>query len=223
MGSEGGFMKPSFEQGILFDRNVVELKAKLDHDEMQRLIEGFNLVYGIAKGKVKRTASVLLNLVVSGVSITAAPAAKTDDCFKVGDGVFAYRDQDFDRWLPATVPAVGAGNASTFEFEIDLNFQEIVEAHLGTKGSIDELKKALIENGKCWSPKQIDKLIRNCENGDNPLKLRTDGYANFFFIDIGGGVFAVSAYRFSDGWDMYVYEFADTNRWRVEDRVSFRN
>ncbi|MEK7162238.1 MAG: hypothetical protein AAB730_00075, partial [Patescibacteria group bacterium] len=127
--------------------------------------------------KKRETAPNLLKLVSSGVPIPEAPAAKTADCFKVGDGVFAYRDSDFDRWLPETIPAASAGNALTLELAEELNFQEIFKTHLGITSSLDELKKALIKQGKCWSLKQIDGLIRQCEKGENPLKLRIDCYA----------------------------------------------
>ncbi len=167
--------------------------------------------------------SGLMRLLVPGVNIPEAPAVKVADCFKVGDGVYVYRDSDCDKWLPKTFPAVGPGNASTFELTENLNFQEIVEAHLGVSGSIDELKKMLIEKDKCWSPLQIDELIRRCERGDNPLKLRTDGRPHFFFMQVGDDVFAAHARRYPVGWDVYVYSFEGALRWRVEVRVSFRN
>lgn len=212
---------PSYELGIQLDRNWVALKARLGPEEAQRLNENFDLVHGIARGDVKRMAPVLLKPIASSVSIPEAPAVKIADCFKVGDGVYAYRDPDFDRWLPKEVQAVGAGMASTFELSQELTFQGMVRMHVG--GFTDELEKALIQKDKCWSPKQIDEAIRNCEKGQNPLKLWTDGYANFFFIEIGGHVFAVDAYRSPYGWNVNVYEFADAHHWLAEDRVSFRN
>ncbi|QQG42610.1 MAG: hypothetical protein HYW15_00055 [Candidatus Giovannonibacteria bacterium] len=174
--------------------------------------------------KNKEPMPQLLKLIASGVSISEAPAVKTVDCFKIGDGVFAYRDSDFDRWLPETVPAVGAGTASTLELAKEPTFQEMTAANLGAPcNSVNELKRALIEKGRCWSPKQIDELIRNCEKGKNPLKLRTDGYASIFFIEVGGNVFAVFAFRHSDGWRVGILEFAHADRWNVENRASFRN
>lgn len=216
-------MKPTYGQIVQLNRNWVELTAKLDHEKAKRLNENFDIVYGIAKGEVKRTAPVLLKSVVYGVSISEAPAVKTADCFKFGDSVYAYRDLDFDRWLPKKISAVGAGMASTLELAVPLTFQEMAEAHLGINGSPDKLKKALIAQGKCWGPKQIDELIRNCEKGDNPLKLRTDGYANLFFIEVNGIVFAVFAYRHLGGWHVDVGAFANARRWNVGLRVSFRN
>lgn len=212
---------PSYELGIQLDRNWVALKAQLDPEEAQRLNENFNLVYGIAKGDVKRTAPALLESVVSGVSIPEAPAVKIADCFKVGDGVYAYRDQDFDRRLPKEVPAVGAGMASMFEITEELTFQGMVRMHIGVFP--DELEKALIKQGKCWSPKQIDELIRRCEKGANPLKLLTNGYPNIFFIEVNGSVFAVHADRPSGGWHVHIHGFVNAHRWHVEYRVSFRN
>ena len=214
---------PSWEIGVQLDRNWASLKAGLDSEGAKRLNENFDLVHAITRGEISRPKPVLLKLCASGVAIPEAPAVKIADCFKVGDGVYAYRDSDFDRLLPEEIQAVGAGNASTFELAKELNFQEMAEAHLGIKGSLDELKKVLIEQGKTWSPKQIDELIRQCEKGENPLKLRTDGSANIFFIEVNGYVFAVYASRSSDGWYVSVFEFGYANPRYAEDRVSFRN
>lgn len=167
--------------------------------------------------------TALLKPLASGVSIPATPAVKIVDCFKVGDGVYAYRDSDFDRLLPKEIPAVSAGNASTFKFAKELNFQEMAEAHLGITGSHDELKGALIGQGKCFSPKQIDELIRLCGKGDNPLKLRTDGWLNLFPMQVGDDVFAVYAFRYSGGWDVYLRGFASADRWSARSRASLRN
>jgi hypothetical protein len=224
MGSKGGFMKtPSYELGVQLDRNWVALKAQLDFESASRLNENFDIVYDISRGDIKRTVPALLKLVASGIPIPEAPSVKIADCFKVGDGVFAYRDPDFDRRLPKTVPAVAAGNASMFELFKGLNFKEMAEAHLNVTGSLDELKKALIERGQCWGPKQIDELIRQCKKGENPLKLRTDSYSNLFFMEVDGNVSAVHARRYSGGWYVHVLEFAYAYRWFVGDRVSFRN
>ncbi len=222
--------KPTYEQGLQLHSNFLDLMKTVDHDGAQRLIQNFNLVHAIASGLVHRIASGEITLqepnpkpIASGAPIAGVPTVKVADCFKVGDGVYVHRDSDFDKWLPKTFPAVGPGNASMFELTESLNFQEMVEAYLGVNGSIDELKKMLIDKGKCWSPRQIDELIRRCERGDNPLKLRTDGRPHFFFMQVGDDVFAVGAYRYSDVWYVYVRSFEDARRWSVEYRVSFRN
>lgn len=105
---------------------------------------------------------MILKPIASGVAIAEALAVKVADCFKVGDGVFAYRDPNFDSWLPKKLPAVDSGSASVFELAIPMTFQEMVT----TNGGL----------GKTWSLSQIEKVIRDCEKGKNPLKLRTDSY-----------------------------------------------
>lgn len=173
--------------------------------------------------KKTKAAPRLLKSVASGVGIAEASAVKIADCFKVGNGVYDYRDSDFDGWLPKEIRAVGAGIASTFELVEPLTLKEMAEAHLGITGSHDELKKALIEQGKCWSPKQIDDLLRNCERGKNPLKLRTDKWVNLFFMQVGNDVFAVCAHWGPSGWYVSISEFASADRWDAENRVSLRN
>jgi hypothetical protein len=165
----------------------------------------------------------ILQPIASGIQIPAVMGVMVRDCFQIGGGVFAYRDTDFDKWLPNEVSAVGPGNASIFELMKESSFKEMTEAHLGITGSIDELSDLLVKNQKTWSPKQVESIIRDCERGENHLKLNTNGYANFFFTEAGGNIFAVDAYRNSNGWDVYVLRFGDADRWNAGYRVLFRN
>lgn len=145
-----------------------------------------------------------LKLIVSNIPIPKSKAVKVKDCFK---NVY-YRDSDFDSWLPKTMPAMGSGNASGFELVELLKFKEMFEG---------------ADSNAYWSLAQIDKLIKNCKAGENPFQLRTDGYSNIFFVEANGEVFAVHAYRSSDGWLVNVFEFEISLRWHVGDRVFFRN
>lgn len=158
---------------------------------------------------VSAESNAVLKRIVSGIHILATPRVKVKDCFRTGDGVFAYRDPDFDNWLPQELPGVEEGEASAFELAIPITFQEMATA----KGGI----------GKTWGLGQIEKVIRDCERGKNPLKLRTDNYANFFFIKTGDDFFAVGAGRRSGGWYVSVRRFGDSGRWGVGSRVFPRN
>ncbi|MBX4209541.1 hypothetical protein KW799_02540, partial [Candidatus Parcubacteria bacterium] len=103
---------------------------------------------------------------------------------------------------------------------------KVAAAVLGIDESsnLDLLAKALIGNGHTVSLAQIELLIEQVEMGEE-AQLRTDGYANFFFVeDKNGSVSVVDVRRYDRGrWNVRVHRLGYGIRWGVAFRFFSRN
>ncbi len=198
--------------------------AVLSNEDTQWAIlnpkEAIALACEAIRNRAKAIVAQLTSL-ATNVLVLATTGCKVKDLFR---GVhISYRDEDLDRWLQKSVPATAEGHASSYRLDAEMNFVEMASAHLGIAKDIDLVAKSLIEQNKCFSHKQVDDLLVACERGENPLKLRTDSWANLFPVFDGASVFFLYAYRHSYGWHVYVYGLERSARWRVGDVVLFRN
>lgn len=143
--------------------------------------------------EVKTEAPSLRNLDLT-LSVPAQPECKVANCF-TDTAVFAYRDSDFDNWLPATLPASA---------EVAVNGYEL------TKTTTEE---TLSKVGRPFTNlTQIEDLIRRTKRGEN-TGLITDGCANIFFLQVGKSVSVVLASRCSDGWHVRYFRFCPMAEW----------
>jgi hypothetical protein len=171
---------------------------------------------------VKEIADHLLREITK-VALLATPDKKTKDCFL--ESRYYYRDDNLDGWLPEVQPMGKAGQFTARELEKELNFKEIAQVILGVdKTPLDDLAKGLIEKGHTVVLSQIEVLIERTDSGEN-TGIRTDGYANFFFVENKeGGVSVVNVRRYvGRRWGVYVVHFVSDSRWYVEYRFFFRN
>ncbi|MEK7607339.1 MAG: hypothetical protein AAB484_00200 [Patescibacteria group bacterium] len=164
-----------------------------------------------------------LLLEITKVTIPVTTEKKTKDCF-LGDR-YCYRDSDLDNLLAKVQPTGMAGQFTVHQLEKELNFKEVAQAILGVdEAPLNDLAKGIIEKGHTVVLPQIESLIERTDTGEN-TGLRTDGYANFFFvINKEGGVSVVNVPRYGGRrWNVYVYHFGNGLRWDVEHRFFSRN
>jgi len=159
-------------------------------------------------------------------STTDVEGKKTSKCLTGKH--WAYRDGDIDRWLPAGQPAQAAGQVGVYQLQNPqgTTFREMAAAALkvGPGTSLDLLAKALKEQGHTFTLPAIEQLIERQESGED-VGLRTDGYANFFFVeDSDGSVSVLCVYRVGRRWYGDVRRLDDVDfRWGAEDRLVLRN
>jgi hypothetical protein len=137
---------------------------------------------------------------------------KTDWCFR---GIeIAWRDSDFDTYLPEEMPEVEGGEVTGFQLEKNMTFKEMSTKYLSTDS---------IHPQHVFSLTQIESVLRENDEGKN-ANLLTNGYSNLFPVaDSEGTLFFVYAARRSDGWHVLVNRFVNASQWFAGDRVFFRN
>lgn len=114
---------------------------------------------------------------------------KTKDCFKD----FTWRDADIDAWLPKNQKDSLVGKITSHKLQVPLTFLEMAQRFIGTT-DIEKIKEHTL------SLPMIDVLVKKQENGED-VGLRTDGYANFFFVEnADGSVSVLGVYRYDGGW-----------------------
>jgi hypothetical protein len=150
---------------------------------------------------------------------------KTKECFS--GNIWGYRDGDIDRWLPAGQPAQAGGPVGVYQPQKQegTTFREMAAATLqvGSGTALELLGKALKEQGRTFTLPAVEALVERQESGED-VGLRTDGYANFFFVeDSDGSVSVLRAYRRGDRWVGFVDRLDYGFRWRAGRRLLLRN
>lgn len=138
-----------------------------------------------------------------------APKKNTKDCFMD----FAYRDSDFDALLPKKQPEQ-SGAVSVIIRDKDQTFLEMAQEYLGTQDP-HKIKQY------CLTLPMVEKLIE--EHSD---ELRTDGYANFFFVETGNDKDPVSVAivsRVTSGWYAGARRLGRGRRWFADFRLLVAN
>ncbi len=140
---------------------------------------------------------------------------------------WAYRDGDIDRWLSAQQSAQAACQVGVYQLQntAGTTFREMAAAalKLGSGTGLDLLAKALKENNLTFTLPAIDQLVDRQEGGED-VGLRTDGYANFFFVENSdGSVSVLYVYRNDGRWRAYVRRLDSGYRWDAEFRLLLRN
>lgn len=161
-----------------------------------------------------------LNLIKT-VAVTKVAGKKTADCFN-SKALYAYRDPDLDRWLLASQRDEAAGTFSVQELGQQKTFMGMLQG-LGITGDVSAVAQEIKKRGFVTTLSRVESLVEQQEGGGD-VGLRTEGYANFFFVeDKDGGVSVVHAYRDGRQWDVYIYGLDYGLVWNVGRRFFFRN
>lgn len=149
---------------------------------------------------------------------------KTRDCMS-NTAHWYYRDSDIDHWLPAKQPAHTEGVISVYQMQKGMTFRETAAAvlQIGAGTSLDLLAKALKENGHVLTLPDIEQMVEKQESGED-VGLRTDGWANFAFVEDAVGSVSVARFRRDHGrWYVDVRRLGYDNRCYAENYLLLRN
>ncbi|MDP2651732.1 MAG: hypothetical protein Q8O94_01190 [bacterium] len=163
--------------------------------------------------------------VVATTSIGATGGKKTKKCFI--SPRYAYRDSDFDNWLPDNQPKADACAIATLASSRSWTFAEAAAAILGIGADTDAalLGKLTKEHGYTVTLPQVEEMMEKNERGEK-TEMRTDGYANFFFVETGDPKNPVSVghvIRDERAWDANVHRLDHAYRWYADNRLLVRN
>ncbi|MEK7612654.1 MAG: hypothetical protein AAB449_00715 [Patescibacteria group bacterium] len=150
---------------------------------------------------------------------------KTSDCL-TGD-LWAYRDNSIDGWLPAKQPKCDFAAIGVYQLQNPegTTLREMAAAVLkvGPSTSLDLFAKALKEQGHTLTLQQVERMVEMEECGED-VGLRTDGWANFAFVeDANGSVSVLRVRRRGGRWRAGVYRLDNGYRWHAEYRLLLRN
>ena len=168
---------------------------------------------------------VALFSVAATTHLPAVAGKKTGKCFT--DRRYAYRDSDFDDWLPVDQSNADACAIATLAPAWNWTFAEVAAKVLGVGAgtSIQMLGKALIENGHTMNLAQAEEMVEKTERGDK-TGMHTDEYANFFFVETGNPKDPVSVGDVNRGerdWVAGVDRLGSDVRWCAGFRLLVRN
>ncbi len=163
--------------------------------------------------------------VIATTQLDEAICKSTKDCFT--GSRYAYRDGDFDCLLGKKQRPASASVISTIAFTKDWTFVEAAAKVLGigAGSSVKLMGQALIENGHTMTLVQAENMVEATERGDK-TGMRTDGYANFFFVETGNEeepVSVANVNRDVSRWRAYVYRLGYGIRWNADNRLLVRN
>lgn len=163
--------------------------------------------------------------VVATTNLGVVQGKKTKQCFPKPR--YAYRDGDFDSWLPASQPNADECVITTLAPSQDWTFAEAVATVLGIGAGTDVvlLGNLLIQHGHTITLAQGEEMVEKTEH-DEKTGMRTDGYGNFFFVETGDPRNPVSVgyvIRVERDWSADVSSLADGYRWDAGDRLLVRN
>ena len=166
--------------------------------------------------------------VVATTQLGAVTGKKTKNCFSTSSPRYAYRDSDFDNWLPANQPNADSCAISTLAPSRDWAFVEVAAAILGIGAGTNVvlLGKALIENDHTMTLVQAEEMVEKTESGEKKTGMRTDGWGNWFFVETGDPETPVSVGDVRRGgrdWYARVYRLDVGDCWRADDRLLVRN
>lgn len=173
------------------------------------------------KEVVKEVAKSTLQK-IKDITTTAISGKNTSDCF-IDTKRYYHRDPDLDNWLPTAQPEQPTASFPVNELRKEMKFKEMAENIVDEKGDVKKLSQIIIERKLTTTLPTIESLIERQEGGED-VGLRTDGYANFFFVEDKDGYVSVVLVGRNDGqWYVHVGRLALDNRWHVEHRVFVRN
>jgi len=188
-------------------------------------IDGFYM-QAILERRVSCGGSKPPTLVLVKATSTNAIARKhVSKCFT--GKRWAYRNCDIDNWLPNTQEEQAAGKVGVYQLQNPqgTTFREMAAAVLkvGSGTSLDLLAKALFEQGHVLTLSAVEQLVDRQEGGED-VGLRTDGYANFAFVEDANGSASVLYVRcFGDGWHAYVRRLGRGGGWGAGGRLLLCN
>ncbi|MFZ2555947.1 MAG: hypothetical protein WAZ27_01190 [Minisyncoccia bacterium] len=173
--------------------------------------------------KVTLSSSTLELIRASNLGQTESK--KTRACFS--GKLWVYRDGNIDGWLTKEQSVRSAGSVGVYQLQNPkgTTFREMaLAATQTTSGPSDEgIVARLKELGFTLTLPEIENMVERQESGEE-VGLRTDGYANFAFVEnAGGGVSVLYFYLRDRGWCAYVRGLGYDRRWFAEDRLLLRN
>jgi len=163
--------------------------------------------------------------IIASTALGAVAGKPTKKCF--AGSYYAYRDTDFDRWLPADQLQATPCEITTLASAKDATFAQWVSTILGVSASTPTktLGSLLIERSHAMTLVQADNVVGRTENGE-ATGMQTNGYANFFFVETGNEDDPVSVARvrrYDSRWNAYVDGLGDVIRWSAGGRILVRN
>ena len=203
--------------GYPFDPNLLKVA-------LQSAIEG---IFGDANAPEVISAKPIPSFsIIATTHLDALDEKKTAECFPKPR--YAYRDNNFDNWLPAYQPKTDKCTIiATLEFNQNWSFVEAARALPDAPKTNDAvvLGNWLIERGYIMTATQSEEMVDKTENGVE-TKMRTDGYGNFFFVETGNPDNPVSVghvHRGGRGWGADVIRLGNDGRWYAVGRLLVRN
>jgi hypothetical protein len=164
-----------------------------------------------------------LRLVATGIPVPSTEEYSTDQCFDEG---FAGRDPDIDILMTNQIPATEGGTVICHQLtQSGHTFMEMAHKLLSLKTpkSEEAITKSLFEQGKTFSPKQVEDLHKRFVAGETQIGLNTNGCSNFFFVhDKGGRVFILDTDLDLVGWNVDIRSLGPEIRRRRKCRLFSR-
>ena len=151
-------------------------------------------------------------------------AKNTRDCM-TNRNRWYYRDGDIDQWLPRHQGKQEAGSAEVYQLQKNMTFREIAAAALGVGPGtgLPLLASALKERELLFTLPAIEEMVERQEKGEE-VGLRTDGWANFAFVEGADESVSVAEFgRSGRRWCVYVDRLDYDFRWLAGDRLLVRN
>ena len=163
--------------------------------------------------------------IITSTSLGAVAGKPTKKCF--AGSYYVYRDGNFDRWLPVDQPQATPCEITTLASAKDAIFVRWASTILGISASTPTktLGSLLIERGHTMTLVQVENMVGRTENGE-ATGMRTDGYANFFFVETSNEddpVSVADVLRDGSRWGANVDRLGRGGRWRVGFRLLVRN
>ncbi len=156
------------------------------------------------------------------VTLHASPEKLTAECF-TNRLRYYPRDGDLDKRLPKSQPAQAKQEFRAQELTREASFLEMVKNIFSTDGTVASYSRLLIEGGHIVTLPKIEELIDRQEGGED-VGLKTNGYANLFFVlNDDGTVSVVRVFRCDGQWYVRVFRLDDARRWDAESHVFLRN
>lgn len=205
--------------------------GKMPTEDRQWAIQNTEAAISLFAEAVKNRAapaeakSIPLFSVIAETNLDALGKKRTKECFPKPR--YAYRDNNFDNWLPVNQPKTDKCVIATLACTKDWTFAEAAAKVLGVGAGTSSklLGKALIENGHTVTLVQAEEMVNKTEDGEE-TGMRTDGYGNFFFVETGDEDNPVSVGFVNRGgrdWGADVDSLDDGFRWYADRRLLVRN
>lgn len=176
-------------------------------------------------GDGKRPQAVHVLALHKTVELGDVAGKKTRACMS-DKKVWSYRDSDIDSWLPSDQPTQLAGVIGVYQLQKEgTTFREMAASVLkvALDTPIAELAKLLKERGHTTTAAAVEEMVKRQEAGED-MGLRTDGWANFAFVEnADGSVSVLYVDRDVRRWRANVLRLSYVPRWYAENRVLVRN
>src|SRR3989344_8146451 len=178
---------------------------------IQAVIEHRN-PFAEAAESLKAKAVRLVHQTLKIVNVGAVKSQKTAGCFTTAR--YSYRDSDLNKFLPENQPDQAGSQFGVLGLTEPATLKEFVESVLGTQGGLKTPAKLIKERGLTTTLPTIEALVERQEGGED-IGLRTDGWANFFFVDNEGGkgVSVVLVCRRGVRWSVCQFSLGYGGRW----------